>query len=108
MTNFDDDKQHFKTKQLLQEIILRLNDDSVQVRGEAFNAFIITSSILPAFRYPRAPIAQDLTIPCSLFTIFIISGIAFFSFLHLLELLVIANLHSYLSLLILKMILCHL
>ena len=34
-----------------------------------------------AFRYPKAPIAQDLTLSCLSPTIFIISGIAFFSFL---------------------------
>ena len=34
-----------------------------------------------AFRYPKAPIAQDLTLSCSSFTILIISGIAFLSFL---------------------------
>ena len=34
-----------------------------------------------ALRYPNAPIAQDLTLSCLSFTILIISGIAFFSFL---------------------------
>ena len=43
--------------------------------------FKIISEIFSAFKYPKAPIAQDLTLSCLSFTILIISGIASLSFL---------------------------